>query len=122
MILVPTTEIVGDLISSLKGYDYLDPDLDMLFDRLMGKISYRDIALEMLKHDSRNYQKVIESIVPECSDVIQESYLRAGTRLIDVLDSMGAYEKNYLIYWKKGWIGNSLVLEKVDVKEIPNCG
>lgn len=119
MILVPTTEIVGDLISSLKQYECLDPNLDMLFDRLMSKISYRDIALDMLKHDSGNYQRVIETIVPEYSENIKKCYLNAGVRLIDVLDSLGAYEKNYLIYWKKGWMGNSLVLEKIDIKEIP---
>ena len=120
MILVPTTEIVGDLISSLKKYDCLDPNLDQLFDRLIGKISYRDIALEMLKHDSSNYQRVLDSVIPGYSETISDCYLKTGVRLLDALDAVGAYEKNYLIYWKKGWVGNSLVLEKIDLEEIPN--
>lgn len=117
MIVVPTADIVANLIEEFKVHNHLDPDIDKLVDIIMQSIGHKALALEYLQKTRDDYERVLNSIDPINAHAISNVFLDVGKRLFWLLDQLDAYENNYLIYHRTKWLGMNLVIEKFDPDE-----
>lgn len=119
LIIVPTSELVFDSFDELKGIDFCNPNLDKIFDRLIGAITIEDSAIYMLEREREAYKRVLSVINEAKADIIAQAIYELGKRFFNILQKLEAYENGYLIYIKKGWKGYNMVLTKIDPGELP---
>lgn len=120
LMIVPTVEIVGDAFDDLKVLDYFDPNLDRIFDRLLGIIATEAQAISLLELERVNYEFTFKEIDKTKCEMIGRCIYDVGLRLFYVLKSLGAYDHGYLVYLKKGWVGSNLLMTRIHPKEIPD--
>lgn len=119
-IIIPTKELVLDFKSDLDTTDYLVPDIDKLFDRLLTTLCVRNKARQSLEIEKKRFIEIIKSIEPSSAEQVGKSVFDIGTRLFHLLDTHNAYESGFLIYQKDKWVGSDLVLRKLTKDELPD--
>lgn len=118
-LIIPTKELVFDLSGDLKDTIHLYPDMDLIFIRLLGALTYKEKAMWELEREKMRFSKVMESIEPNKAELVGDSIYDIGKRLYQLLNGVDAYENGYLCYLKDRWVGSDLILRKLTKDEIP---
>jgi len=118
-LILPTQQIVADLMQSLNDSPVLRPDADKLFDRLLAQVTFKNKAKETLLKDRYSYYKVLESIDPHGAKDASLAIYRAGLELLELLSTFDAYYQNHLVYLKDRWVGYDLIMVKMTHEDIP---